>query len=90
MVSLFRLREPHHSRSYKELASKLGRPITDASVKGCRTPAVAERLPRARGQVSDKPQGRKLRENPRDGLASAAYGDLKVSRWFWRVMIVDR
>ena len=33
-----------------------------AIVKGCRTPAIAERLPRARGQVSDKPQGRKPRE----------------------------
>ena len=58
-------------------------------IKGCRTPAVAERLRLARGQVSDKPQGRKPRENPRDGLAGATYGDLKVSRWFWRVMIVD-
>ena len=41
-------------------------------------------------QVSDKPQGRKPRENILDGLASVFYGDLNVSRLVFRLMIGDR
>ena len=40
-------------------------------------------------QVSDKPQGRKPREDARDGLASASYGDFKAGGWFCCVMTVD-
>ena len=41
-------------------------------------------------QVSDKPQGRKPRENTRDGLASASYGYFKIADRFCRALIRDR
>jgi len=37
-------------------------------------------------QVSDKPQGRKLREVRLGGSVNTAYGYLKIGRWIWRCL----
>ncbi len=54
-----------------------------ASVKGCRTPAVAGRLPRTRsagvGQASGEETAGGIRLG---GAAGSVYGDLTAAGWF--------